>query len=187
MKVWNEAFGITGVGVDICKEFIYLGKRRLKNCNVSGIELIHKDVTRYSDKTKYDIVICSETIDTIENTFQLGEKFLKKDGILFYQRVFSNVQDVPKELDEFDCGVYSLTKLNKIFNDLGYFITHFATGTENDWNRYYTRSVRRDVAKLCKNPKNEQLKQRIDYWNYMQFKYRMPYENQALFGLKNIK
>lgn len=186
LKVWNEAFGILGVGVDICKDFIHTGKKRLKESNIDSVKLIHKNVTKYKDDTKYDIVICSETIDSIENTFQLGEKFLKKDGTLLYQKVFSTVPDVPKELDEFDGGVFPLTELNKIFNDLGYYITHFATGTENDWNRYYTWSVRRDINKLRKKPNNQEQKERVDYWNYMHFKYRMPFENQALFGLQKL-
>lgn len=186
LKVWSEAFGISGTGIDICKDFIHIGKKRLKECGINHVKLIHKDVAKYKDDTKYDVVICSETIESIENTFQLGEKFLKKGGTLLYQKVYSTAQDVPKELDEFDGGVYPLTKLNKIFNDLGYYITHLATGTENDWNRYYTWSVRRDIDKLRKKPYNQKLKKQIDSWNYMHFKYRMPYENQALFGLQKL-
>ena len=186
LKVWSEAFGISGVGVDICNDFIHTGKKRLKNNGIKSVKLIHKDVTKYQDDDKYDIVICSETIDSIENTFQLGEKFLKKGSTLLYQKVFATVEDVPQELDEFDGGVYPLTKLNRIFNDLGYYITHFATGTENDWNRYFTWSVRRDIEKLRKKPNNQEQKERVDYWNTMHFKYRMLFENQALFGLQKL-
>lgn len=186
LKVWCEAFGISGVGVDICNDFVHTGKKRLKEHNIDNIELVHKDVNKYKDDTKYDVVICSETIDSIENTFKLGGKFLKKGGTLLYQKVFATVENVPKELDEFDGGVYPLTKLNKIFNDLGYYITHFATGIESDWNRYFTWSARRDIEKLRKKPNNQEQRERIDYWNYMHFKYRMPYENQALFGLQKL-
>lgn len=186
LKVWSEVFGISGVGVDICKDFIHTGKKRLKASGIDRVNLIHKDVTKYKDDTKYDIVICSETIESVENTFQLGEKFLKKGGTLLYQKVFATVEDVPKELDAFDGGVYPLTQLNKMFNDLGYFITHFATGTENDWNRYFAWSVRRDIDKLRKKQDNQKQRERVDYWNYMHFKYRMPFENQALFGLQKL-
>ena len=37
----------------------------------------------------------------------------------------------------------------------GYYITYFATGIENDWNCYYTWSVRKDIDKLCKDPNNQ--------------------------------
>lgn len=187
LKVWSETFGISGAGVDICKDFIHIGKKRLKESGIDGIKLIHKDVTKYKDNAKYDVVICSETIDSVENTLKLGEKFLKKGGTLLYQKVFTTSQNVPKELDEFDGGVYPLTVLNKMFNACGYYITHLATGTENDWNRYFTWSVRRDIEKLRKKPSNQEQRERIDYWNYMHFKYRMPYENQALFGLQKLQ
>ena len=106
LKVWSEAFNISGTGVDICKDFVHTGKKRLRESNIDSIKLIHEDVTKYKDDTKYDVAICSETIDSIENTFQLGEKFLKESGTLLYQKVYATVEDVPKELDEFDGEVY---------------------------------------------------------------------------------
>lgn len=98
LKVWSEAFGISGVGVDICKDFIHIGKKRLKESGIDSIKLLHKDVTKYKDDTKYDVVICSETIESIENTFQLGEKFLKKGGTLLYQKVFALLPMYQKSL-----------------------------------------------------------------------------------------
>ena len=44
----------------------------------------------------------------------------------------------------------------------------------------------RDIDKLRKKPNNQKLKEQVDYWNDMHFKYRMPFENQALFGLKKL-
>lgn len=84
LKVWSEVFGISSTGVDICKDFIHIGKKRLKESNIDTVTLIHKDVTKYKDDIKYDVVICSETIESIENTFQLGQKFLKKGGTMLY-------------------------------------------------------------------------------------------------------
>lgn len=186
LKVWAEAFGISGIGVDQCREFLHIGKKRLRQSNITTIDLIHKDVNKYKDNTKYDVVICSETIDSIENTFALGEKFLKKGGTLLFQRVYSLLEEVPAELDEFDGGVYPISKLNDIFNGLGYYITNLATGTENDWNRYYTSGVRRELEKLRKKPDNSAQMAWINEWNRMYFRYRMPYENQAMFCLQKL-
>lgn len=186
LKVWGETFGMSGTGVDQCREFLHIGKKRLKQIGVSAIDLVHKDVMKYKDNKKYDVVICSETIDSIEDTFALGEKFLKKGGTLLFQRVYSLLEEVPTELDEFDGGVYPISKLNEIFNSLGYYITNLATGTENDWNRYYTSNVRRELSKLRKKPNDQAKKDWIDEWNRMYFKYRMPFENQAMFCLQKI-
>ena len=186
LKIWSEAFGISATGVDIYAPFLREGKKRLKKGGIDSVELIHKDVVEYKDDTKYDIVICSETIESFESTFKLGEKFLKKGGTLLYQKVFSTAPIVPEELDEFDGGVYPISRLNEIFNSLGWYILNLATGTENDWNRYHTESAHRDFERLCKNPEDTKLKNRIVEWNNMYFKYRMPLENQAMFCLKKL-
>ena len=187
LKIWSEAFGASATGVDIYAPFLHEGKKRLKESGIDSVELIHKDVAEYKDDTKYDVVICSETIESVESTLKLGEKFLKKGGTLLYQKVFSTAPIVPEELDEFDGGVYPISRLNEIFNSLGWYIVNLATGTENDWNRYHTVSARRDFERLCKNPEDTKLKNRVDEWNNMYFKYRMPLENQAMFCLKKIE
>lgn len=186
LKIWSETFGISGVGVNLNSYYIDVGKKRLDEVGIDKINLICGDVTKYSDSSKYDIVICSETIDSIEYTLALGEKFLKDKGILAYERVYSKIDNPPKELDEFDGGVYSLPELNRIFNNLGYYITHMASSTDSEWERYITWSARRDIGGLRKNPDNEKLKQWIDKWYRMYFEYRRPYEGQALFGLERL-
>ena len=81
LKVWNQAFGINGVGVDRDCGYIAAGKERLEKAGIKNIELVCDDVTIYYDSEKYDVVICSETIESIESTLKLGEKFLKKASI----------------------------------------------------------------------------------------------------------
>lgn len=183
LKIWNEAFDISGVGVDIDFNFINVGEKRIRN---NKIKLICEDILKYNDAVKYDVVICSETIGTIEETLDRGQKFLNKNGVLLFQRVFSEVENVPKELDEFDFGVYTLSKLNEVFNNLGYYITNLATGTDSEWDRYYTWCVRRDIEALRNNPNNISKKEWINTWNEMHFRYRRPYENQALFCLRRL-
>ncbi len=71
LKVWSEAFGISGAGVDICKDFIHIGNKRLKESGINRIKLIHKDVTKYKDDIQYDIVICSETMSLLKTLLSL--------------------------------------------------------------------------------------------------------------------
>lgn len=184
LKVWSEAFGISGVGVDLINDFILKGKERLKQAGVDKINLIHGDATIYTDSNKYDIVICSETINTIKDTLALGEKFLKPGGVLAYQKLYSKVPNPPKELVDFDIEVLPISELNRIFNELGYYITYMASDTDSEWERYITWSARRDIELLRANPNDERLKQWIDKWYRMYFDYRRPYEGQALFGLE---
>ena len=186
LKIWHAALGISGVGVDRCAEFIQKGNARLADAGSKCIELVCADVLSYSDATQYDVVICSETFGTIQETLALGEKFLKPHGVLAYQKLYAKVPHPPQELVDFDEEVLPLNELNALFNRLGYYVTHMASDSSSDWERYITWSARRDIARLRANPGDAQLKDWIDKWYRMYFEYRRPYEGQALFGLEKL-
>ena len=116
LKVWNEAFRICGMGVDLNEEFLSVGRDRMQKNKISDISLICGDVTTYQDNKKYDVVICSETISSIPETLLLGEKFLKAGGVLGYQKLYSKIENPPQELVDFDEEVLTLSELNDIFN-----------------------------------------------------------------------
>jgi ubiquinone/menaquinone biosynthesis C-methylase UbiE len=186
LKIWNEAFGISGTGVDICNEFISAGKKRLSESGISKIRLIEGNVLSYFDDEKYDVVICSETFNTIEYTLRMGEKYLKESGILVYHKVYSKVPDPPQELLDFEGEVLPLQELNKEFNRLGYYITNMASDSVSDWERYIMWSARRNIEAYRKNRADTAAKEWMDKWYCMYFDYRRPYQGQALFGLEKI-
>lgn len=186
LKIWNEAFGISGTGVDICNEFISAGKKRLSELGISEIRLIEGNVLSYFDDEKYDVVICSETFNTIEYTLRMGEKYLKESGILVYHKVYSKVPDPPQELLDFEGEVLPLQELNKEFNRLGYYITNMASDSVSDWERYIMWSARRNIEAYRKNTADTAAKEWMDKWYCMYFDYRRQYQGQALFGLEKI-
>lgn len=186
LKIWREAFGISGVGIDHYDEFIAKGRERLVAAGIDNVTLICDDVLRYTDATKYDVVICSETFDSIKDTLALGEKFLKPKGILAYQKVYAKVPNPPQALIDFEGEVLPLSELNAIFNASGYYITHLASDTNGDWERYITWSAKREIERLRANPNDENLKAWIEKWYRMYFDYRRPYQGQALFGLEKV-
>ncbi|MCL2772312.1 MAG: class I SAM-dependent methyltransferase [Oscillospiraceae bacterium] len=188
LKVWSEAFGISGIGVNLGEDIISIGKERLKRAGVEKISLICEDVTNYNDDEKYDVVICSETINSIQNTFVLGEKFLKKYGILAYQKVYSKIPNPPQELLDFEGEVLPLSELNDIFNSLGYYLKFMASETDNMFENYVANwNAKQDLDKLRDNLNDENSKRRIDKWWRMYFDYRRPYQGQALFGLEKFE
>lgn len=187
LKVWSEAFGIEGVGIDLIEDFVTIGRERLKKSKNQKVTLIHGDVTKHVDTCKYDVVICSETIGSIANTLALGEKFLKPEGVLCYQKLYSKVMNPPQELIDFDEEVLPLSELNRIFNELGYGMVSMASDTPGMWEHYVVNwSGKRDMLWLKQNPDNEQIKNRIKRWYNMYFDYRRQYEGQALFGLQHF-
>ena len=165
LKIWSEAFGISGVGVDRDTGFISKGDRRLKKAAIEKVKLICEDVTAYQDNQKYDVVICSETIDSIYNTLNLGEKFLKKDGIIAYQKLYAKAANLLKELIEFDGEVLPLSRLNQLFNEVGYYIISMASDNDSAWERYVINwSGRNDLNRLKQNPDDAGLREWIHKW-----------------------
>lgn len=136
LKVWSETFGITGAGVDICQEFLSIGRERLVKYGIEKVTLHCEDVKLYRDSEKYDVVICSETIDSISETLCLGNKFLKPGGLLAYQKLFSKNETPPKELAEFDAELLTLSELNHVLNENGFQITSMASDTNGMWEKY---------------------------------------------------
>lgn len=186
LKILNEAFGILGTGVDITKEFVEEGNIRLKTASIDKVQLILGDILTYETSERFDVVILSETFGTIAETLKIGQKYLKEGGMLVYCKVYSKVPNPPQELVDFDGEVLPLNELCNIFRDAGYYITHMASDTNGDWERYITWSARRDLAKFKKDPANEELKSWINKWYDMYFLYRRNYEGQALFGLEKF-
>ena len=181
LKIWREAFGIYGVGVDREKSFLDIGTERLRKYGIDGVLLIHEDVTKYQDETQYDVVICSETIDSIEKTFLLGKQFLKPGGILCYQKLYAKVSEPPQELLDFDGEVLPLSALNRYFNDLGWYMTAMASDTLGMWEHYVVNWCGKRLWEDSADPAW------IKTWYDMYFDYRRQYEGQAMFGLREIK
>ncbi len=187
LKVWSETFGITGAGVDICQEFLSIGRERLVKYGIEKVTLHCEDVKLYQDSEKYDVVICSETIDSISETLCLGSKFLKPGGLLAYQKLFSKIEIPPKKLVEFDAELLSLSELNHVFNENGFQITSMASDTNGMWEKYVLNwNGKRDLLRLKQDIHNQELKNWIKQWYDMYFDYRRQYEGQAMFGLQRI-
>ena len=181
LKIWREAFDIYGVGVDREKSFLDIGTERLEKQGIDNVLLVHEDVTKYQDETQYDVVICSETIDSIKNTFSLGRRFLKPGGILCYQKLYAKVSDPPQELIDFDGEVLPLSALNRHFNELGWYMTAMASESPGMWEHY--------VVNWCgkRNWEEGAAPEWTKIWYDIYFDYRRQYEGQALFGLREIK
>lgn len=187
LKIWHEAFGIKGVGVDRDENFLYIGRKRLHESNIKDIKLLCADVLSYADAQRYDLVLCSETLGSIADTLALGEKFLKQDGILAYQKLYAKVDEPPQALMDFDLEVLPLARLNQIFNNLGYAVVAMASDENGQWERYVLHwSGKRDWQRACIAANPSECLAWIQQWNDMYFQYRRPYEGQALFGLQQI-
>jgi ubiquinone/menaquinone biosynthesis C-methylase UbiE len=186
LKIWHEAFGISGTGLDICHDYIREGKRRLQEAGIDRIRLIEGNVFTYSDSEKYDVVICNETYDSIEKTLLLGEKFLKAHGVLVYQKAYSKIEIPNQEKLDYGNELLSIQELNQTFINLGYYITHMVSDSNPERERYITWSARRDLAALRNSPQDSTAKDWLHKWYQMNFDNRRWFQGQAFFGLERL-
>lgn len=177
LKIWHEAFGIKGVGVDICSEFIKSGKKRLEDNGISGITLIESDIFKWHTDEKFDYVCLSgENFDGLHTIVNLIEKFVKPTGKLIIGTRYSKVDNTPKELIEFEGETLTLTEINRFLRSKDYYITSMATDTHAEWERYIMWSAKRHLNDLRKSPESQSLREWCDKWYDMYFNYRRPYE-----------
>ncbi|MCL2518720.1 MAG: AraC family transcriptional regulator [Oscillospiraceae bacterium] len=200
LKVWSEAFGISGVVVESSQRFAEIGRERIKKAGVDDkIKIVHDDKNTYKDAEKYDLVVCSvgqqipsnESLEYIKSCFSLGERFLKDGGMLAYIGTYSKIPNPPQELIDFEGELLQLSELNNIFRELGYYLICMAGDTDAMWEHYavngFANSLEQfEKIKLKENPNDKELQQSIDHWNRMYFDYRRPYQRQALFGLVKL-
>lgn len=82
-KLLAEAGALSVVGVDISIELVDYAK---SNYQLKNLSFVKGDICRFENKSKFDIIICFETIEHIQN-YKAALKnlygLLKKHGILF--------------------------------------------------------------------------------------------------------
>ena len=185
LKLWHTAFGIRGVGVDVCREFIECGRRRQPDGE--AVHLICGDAQSYADDEKYDVVCCTEAfgdIRDIAGTIAFLEKYAKPNGKLLFGRLYAKTECPPKALTDFDGEIETLADINRKIRACGYNITALATDTDVQWEDYITWSAKRDLEHLRRNPNDQETRAWLDKWYDLYFRYRRPYEGWALFGLE---
>ena len=194
LKVWAEAFGITGTVVEGHPDFAAKGRERLAQAGVEDkIRIVCEDRRKYADTEKYDLVVCTvgtqippgKSLEYIQNSFSLGEKFLKSGGTLAYVGTYSKIPDPPEELVDFEGELLVLSELNRIFRELGYCLTSMAGDTNAMWEHYAVNwhgGAKEAVEALRKDINDDW----VNKWERMYFDYRRPYQGQALFGLEKL-
>ncbi|HIZ55025.1 MAG TPA: class I SAM-dependent methyltransferase [Firmicutes bacterium] len=187
LKIWHQALGVRGTGVDICGEFIQQGKKRLAECGITDVALIESDIFKWNSDEKYDYVCLSgEEFGGLQSTVTLLEGFMKPDGKLIIGTRFSKVENPPQELVDFEGELLTLNEINAVFQSNGYFITDMASDTHHEWERYIMWSARRHLAELRKDIKNQSQMEWCQKWYDIYFRLRRPLEGYATFVIEKI-
>ena len=145
------------------------------------------DVLTYTDKLKYDAVVCTELSEGLFIDFLKGiaflEQFVKHDGTIVFGKMFSEIKNPPQELIDFDGELPTLHDIYCEVRRYGYLITSMTSASDVSWERYIMRDSKLTLAKLHQNPDDMILSEWTDKWHRTYYNYRRPYENWALFGI----
>jgi SAM-dependent methyltransferase len=188
LKIWSEAFDISGVGIDRVPAFIEEGKKRVDSAKIT---LLTGDIFAYRDDKKYDVVVCTELSQGVFLSWQEGvaflERFGKPGGKLVFGSLYAKAPNPPKALIDFDGELFTLSEINQHVRDAGYYITAMASETHAEWERYVLWSVRRNLAQLKETPTDKKLAAWIDKESSMYFEYRRAWEGWALFSIEKLE
>lgn len=192
LKVWSEAFNISGTGIDREASFVKEGKKRLSD---NRIDLVSGDIFAHDKTKKYDVVVCTELsggspghrlFESFADGISFMEYFVKPSGKLVFGKLFSKFPNPPQELIDFDG---ELPTLDKIYDDVkrcGYYITAMVSDTTAQWERYIMWSANRDLERLRQNPNDKQIAVWLDKWYHIYFRYRRQYEGWGLFAIEKL-
>lgn len=190
LKLWAESFNIKGTGVDLCSEYINIGKHRLIDKHLhKNITLTAENVQSYVSDEKFDVAcLCGvgDLFGGITGHISMLEKFIKPTGKLVIAECFLNSSPVPLELIDFEGELYTLAEIYKMFSAKGWYISYISTGTNADWERYISQDAQHTLERIRKNPDNKKERDWLGKWYNMYFKYRRKYEGWGFFVLERI-
>ncbi|MDR3149054.1 MAG: class I SAM-dependent methyltransferase [Oscillospiraceae bacterium] len=186
LKLWSEAFGIRGTGIDQEQAFIETGKARV---NTELVTLICGDVLTFDTLEKFDIVTCTELTTGVFDSFEKGiaflEHFVKQNGTLVFGSLYLKKENPPHELIEFDGEMPTLAELWKTVKRLGYHFTSMATSTDAEWERYILSDAKAAIKHLRQKPDDE-FAAWDDKWYRIYFEQRRAYEGWGLFAAVKV-
>jgi ubiquinone/menaquinone biosynthesis C-methylase UbiE len=187
LRIWSDAYGSSGLGIEIYDEFVLKGNERIKeSCLEEKVQLLNTDAKSYNDTLKYDVVCLSgeNLLGDLESNIKFMESFLKSDGKILIGTPYYTSDIIPKELIDFEGELNTLMEIYKCVRKLGYNLIHFSTGDHHEWERYISWSARRDIESMKSLTTKKEIadkQQWIDYWHKMYFEYRRNYESWGMF------
>ena len=187
LKIWAEAFGITGVGVDQYQPAVDAGRSRLKEAGIDSVTLIQNDVLQYADANKYDVVCCTETMDgDMPKTLSMCERYLKPGGKIVHCHIYTKIPNPPKELTDFEGELPTLYELYSRYRSLGYYVVNIVGDTAGAWDSYISREGKQLVNKLREDQNDMRTAEWYEKWYRIYLEYRRPFEGQAMFVLEKF-
>jgi ubiquinone/menaquinone biosynthesis C-methylase UbiE len=179
LTLWAEEFGITGVGVDISRDFCDRAKDKLAKRGLSGqIEIVCSPGSDYAiEEGAFDAATCigaTFVFGGFQQTIKALKRTVNKNGRLGIGETHWLCNQVPPHYAQQQTSTYTEPELAQFTRNEGFELEYIIRSSRDDWDRYVSDSWYGLIRWLEENPNHPDYEQvfkffRADQDDYLQF------------------
>lgn len=195
LTIWAEEFGITGVGIDISKDFCDRARDNLAKKGLSGqIEIVCSPVTDYKfDEGAFDAATCigaTFAFGGFQQTIKAMKRAVNKNGRFGIGETHWLSNQVSPQYAQKQTSTYTEPELAEFTRNEGFELEYVVRSSRDDWDRYVSDSWYGLIRWLEENPNHPDYEQvfkffRADQDDYLQF--QSQYMGWAMYCLAPLK
>jgi ubiquinone/menaquinone biosynthesis C-methylase UbiE len=179
LTLWAEEFGITGVGIDISKDFCDRAKEKLAEKGLSDqIEIVCSPVADYTfEEGAFDAATCigaTFAFGGFQQTIKAMKRALNKNGRLGVGETYWLSNQVPPQYAQSQTTTHTELELAQFTRNEGFELEYLIRASREDWDRYVSDGWYGLIRWLEENPNHPDHEQvfkffRADQDDYLQF------------------
>ena len=195
LTLWAEEFDITGIGIDISKNFCDRAKEKLvKKALSSQIEIICSPGADYVFKEgTFDAATCigaTFVFGGFQQTIQAMKQAVHQNGRLGIGETYWLSNQIPPTYAQKQTTTYTEPELAQFTRNEGFELEYIIRSSRDDWDRYISDNWYALIRWLEENPRHPDREQvfkffRADQDDYLQF--QSQYMGWAMYCLTSMK
>jgi ubiquinone/menaquinone biosynthesis C-methylase UbiE len=157
LALWAERFGITAIGIDICRDFCDRARKKLAMKGMSGrIEIVCAPGADYLfEEGAFDAATCigaTFVFGGYRQTIQALQRAIKKTGRLGIGETHWLGEQVHPEYAQKQTSTLTERELLQITRDEGFELEYLIRASRDDWARYSSDNWHGLIRWLEENP-----------------------------------
>jgi cyclopropane fatty-acyl-phospholipid synthase-like methyltransferase len=195
LTLWAEEFGITGIGIDISRDFCDRARDKLIKRGLSGqIEIVCSPVANYMfEEGAFDAATCigaTFVFGGFQQTIQAMKRAVHQNGRLGIGETHWLSNQVHPQYAQKQITTHTESELAQFTRNEGFELEYIIHSSRDDWDRYISDSWYGLIRWLEENPHHPDHEQvfkhfRTDQDDYLQF--QSQYMGWAMYCLAPLK
>jgi ubiquinone/menaquinone biosynthesis C-methylase UbiE len=195
LTLWAEEYGITGIGIDISKDFCDRARDKLVKRGLKDqIEIVCSHGADYVfEEGAFDAATCigsTFAFGGFQQTIQAMKRAVHQNGRLGIGETHWLSNQVHPQYAQKQTTTYTETELAQFTRNEGFELEYIIRSSRDDWDRYVSDSWYGLIRWLEENPNNPDYEQvfkyfRADQDDYLQF--QSQYMGWAMYCLTPLK